>query len=118
MEKDLEQENDNIQNHDKKIDVGKIEKKIERLNDLYIDGRINKDKYEKEYNNYQSLINEGKKKHKKADLSHIKKLLDKDVRSHYNSLNNVEKRAFWGTFIDRIEIDKEHFDIFFKLFDN
>jgi len=46
----IEYKNIEEKNHDKKIDVGKIEKKIERLNDLYIDGRINKDKYEKEYN--------------------------------------------------------------------
>jgi len=97
----------------KKIDVKKVQQKIDRLNELYIEGKINKEKYDSSYNNYMTTIENASKKEKKTDFKHIEKLLDNDVKERYYALTNVEKRAFWGSFIDRIEIDKEHFDIFF-----
>ena len=102
----------------KQIDINKIQNKIDRLNELYIDGRINKEKYESDYSKYQELIQEFQNKAKTPNYSHLKRLLNKDIMKSYNCLNNVEKRAFWGDFIDRIEIDKEHFDIYFKPSDN
>ena len=102
----------------KQIDISKIKNKIDRLNELYIEGRINKEKYEVEYSKYQELIQLSQNNAKKHDYSHLKKLLDKDIINNYNNLNNIEKRAFWGEFIDRIEIDKDHFDIYFKSSDN
>ncbi len=98
--------------------IGKIKSKIDRLNELYIDGRINKEKYENDYLKYQDLIKNSQNKIKKHNYSHLNKLLNKDVIKTYNGLNNIEKRAFWGEFIDKIEISKEHFDIYFKAFDN
>lgn len=102
----------------KLVDINKIQAKIDRLNELYIDGRINKEKYETEYLKYQELIRTSQNQAKKHDYSHLNKLLDKDIINSYKALNNIEKRAFWGEFIDRIEIDKDHFDIFFKPSDN
>lgn len=102
----------------KQLDINKIKSKIDRLNELYIDGRINKEKYENDYLKYQDLIKNSQNKIKKHNYSHLKKLLNKDVIKTYNGLNNIEKRAFWGEFIDKIEISKEHFDIYFKAFDN
>lgn len=99
----------------KKIDVNKIQQKIDRLNELYIDGRITKEKYENSYSNYQKILEESKTNEEKKDYSHLKKLLNKSLIENYNNLNNVEKRAFWGEFIEKIEIDKDNFDITFRV---
>lgn len=98
------------------INTEKLEKKLDRLNELYIDGRIDKEKYNKEYDHINEIIATTKKsKQKKRDLKPYYEILNKPFIDIYNQLNNAGKRAFWLKFINYIEKDeKDNFKIFFK----
>lgn len=81
--------------------------KLDRLNDLYIEGRITKEKYDSEYlfikDKIKSLSSEVKPV-KNKDLSRYKKLLDSSgVLDMYNKLTPENKQKFWFEYIDHIE---------------
>lgn len=91
------------------IDVEKLKKKVDRLTDLYIEGRISKEKYDKEYNKTTDLINANSVSNKEnIDLSNLKKVFKKDTIEIYRNLSNENKRNFWASFIDYIEIMEDN----------
>lgn len=95
--------------------INKLQSKIERLNELYIDGRISKEKYELEYEKVSLQINEFSTKMEKRNYSSLKKLLNTNITSVYNKLSNISKRNFWAEFIDYIIIKENgEYDIHFK----
>lgn len=102
------------------VDVNKLKKKLDRLTDLYIDGKIDKEKYNTEYDNIINQINEYeeiKNSNKQIDdnFGRIEKLFDKDILNIYNTLSNKNKRMFWASFIDFIEINTDNeYHIHFK----
>lgn len=91
-----------------KINVNNIKAKIERLADLYIDGRISKEKYEEDYKKLNDEIEQfNTTNQKEIDLSLYKSLLNGDGLLLYDKLDNISKRAFWSKYIDYISRDKE-----------
>lgn len=102
--------------------IKKLNDKLERLNDLYIDGRISKEKYTNEYKQTKDTINSlSSEKHtnKKRDLAKYKKLLNgSNVIDIYNKLTRENKKLFWFEYIDAIEQNPENplksWIIFFK----
>ncbi len=101
------------QNKTIKKDISKLNLKLERLNELYIEGRINKEKYEKEY----SLANEEIKKSSvieqeetiEKNIKNYKKLIStKDFIDTYSKLDAENKRIFWAKYIDYIVQDEEN----------
>ena len=103
------------------MDKKKIEKlnnKKERLNELYLDGRISREKYDGEYT---TIIDELKKleknnkKDKHINLEKYKKTLNNiDALDLYKKLDISHKRLFWLEYIDYIEQDGDSYKIFFK----
>lgn len=85
--------------------------KLERLNELYLDGRISRDKYDADYNSTQASILELDSEDvvsSKRNLSKYKKLLnDATALSLYENLTRENKRAFWYEFIDHIIQDAD-----------
>ena len=95
-----------------------MKKKLERLTDLYIDGKIGRDKYDLEYDkiNSQIIAYEGEKETLlNTNYNDLEKLFDKKVLSLYTTLSNQNKRMFWASFIDYIEINQNNeYHIHFK----
>lgn len=93
----------------KNIDITKIEQKLDRLNDLYIEGKISKDKYDTEYQKINEQLDTAKQNNQssqqKRDLRRYKEFLNSDILSIYDKLNNRSKRMFWAKYIDYIEKD-------------
>ena len=86
----------------------KIKQKLDRLAELYIEGKISKEKYDSDYKLYNDEIVKINKHNKSnKDLTKLKTLLNEDTLSMYNQLDNELKRAFWGTYIDYIERDEQ-----------
>ncbi len=85
-----------------------IEKKMQRLNDLYVDGFIEKDKYREDYEMLKAQIIDEPTEEKK-DLTALKKFLNSDIRNIYKSLNDTQKLAVWRSVIKEIKVegDKE-----------
>lgn len=102
----------------KKVDIGKIEAKIERLNDLYIEGKISKEKYDNDYKKFNDEILDAKKddNEKIRDISKYKDILENNTALDiYNKLDNNAKRVFWANYIDYIiQDDINEFKIIFK----
>ena len=106
-----------VKNNRNKLE--ELKGRLERLNDLYLDGRITKERYEKEYSDIQDKIkkqNENKEIPKMRDLSKYKKILNNNnILELYSKLTPENKRKFWYEYIDYIMQDKENdFIVFFK----
>ena len=100
----------------------RLNEKLDRLNDLYIDGRISKDKYNTEYKTVKNEIkslSSIKTEEKTRNLKKYKKLLnDSNALDIYKKLTRENKKLFWFEYIDAIEQDPENplksWIIFFK----
>jgi len=93
----------NIINFEKEII--KINKKIDRLNELYIEGNISKDKYDKNIVSFKDkkklLLSQSKKRKKQKEIIN----LPDNTIEFYKMLNAENKRNFWKKYIEYIEFD-------------
>lgn len=93
---------------DFKDNSSQINKKLEKLKDLYIDDLITKEMYEKDYKKYQKELSEieirknKQKNNNTKDISYLQKLINTDFKTLYNSLPKLKKRRFWLSIIDKI----------------
>lgn len=90
-----------------KADISKIKSKLKRLKDLYINELIEIDEYRTEYENLQEELKKVSPSAEpvQKDLSNIHAFLATDLHSVYDSLDPKQKRALWGSVIDKIIID-------------
>lgn len=90
----------------------KIERKIDRLKELYINDLISIDEYKKDK---ETLTQElarltAAEAPRTKDTAYIDKLLHSDIESLYWAFTAQEKRYFWRSLIRQISIDKNrHF---------
>lgn len=82
-----------------------IEKKLQKLNDLYVNDFIDMDKYKQEYALLQSQIVDEPETQKK-DLTALKKFLESNFREIYKTLSPEEKQALWRSVIKEIRVHK------------
>ena len=102
--------------------VERLKDKLDRLNELYLDGRITKEKYDNDYNATQIKIQELDSVDisiKKRNLEKYKKILkSNNALDLYNKLTRENKRLFWYEYIDYIVQDEEdplnNWHVFFK----
>lgn len=80
-----------------------IEKKMQRLNDLYVNGFIDMDKYKADYNELQNQIIDTPTEEKK-DFKALQAFLKSDYKTRYQSLTDDEKRALWRSIISEIRV--------------
>ena len=80
-----------------------IEKKMERLNDLYINGFIDMEKYKADYKALESQIID-EPEEKTIDFAKYREFLNSGYKKIYSTLNDVEKRSIWRTVIQKIEV--------------
>lgn len=90
------------------VDTSKIERRINRLQDLYLEEAIDIESYR---TRYAALTAELEAARAQAaapppvrDLSAVRELLAGDFRSIYATLTNTEKRLLWVSVIDCIDI--------------
>lgn len=81
----------------KRVDVEAIRQRMERLNDLYIEGRISKEKYEADYIAQERLLNSAERTEAPPDVKVYSSALDA-----YNGLSDAGKKAFWLTAAESI----------------
>ncbi len=80
-----------------------IEKKLQKLNDLYVNDFIDMEKYKQEYAQLQSQIID-EPEYEKKDLKALKEFLESDFKEVYGTLDVVKKRAMWRGIIKDIRI--------------
>lgn len=100
-----------------KRDVEAIRRRLDRLNDIYLDGNIDKSVYIKKSALIRAELDEAiefNAKIKPKDIKTVKNFLDSDILSGYEKLNAEGRRTFWRRIIDRIELDEErNISVFF-----
>ena len=81
-------------------DKARIQKKMEKLKDLYLDDLITKEVYERDYRALEADLNAWEPEIRPIDLSEIRSAV-----SLYKTLSMENKKAFWSRTTRRIEID-------------
>lgn len=104
------------------IDTDKIERKIRRLQDLYVDELIDADGYREKYAALNTQLKAAQDQNvvpeKLRDLSVVRALLAGDFREIYQQLKPEERRQLWRSVIDHITVNntaynKYDFDVVF-----
>ena len=90
-------------------EIAKIERKLKKLYDLFMDDLIDKEAYKSEYDSFNRQLNELKSIPfaPANDYQKVQELLSGDWSAVYASFNNNEKNAFWKSFIDKIVIHED-----------
>ena len=82
-----------------------IEKKLQKLNVLFVNDFITLEKYKEEYEFLQSQIIDEPEKPKK-DFTVVKAFLESNYKETYDSLTKQERRALWRSIIKEIRVYK------------
>lgn len=97
-----------------KYDRSKIKVEIERLNKMYLKGRIDDDDYDKEYDKLQSKLAMCNLEPEHRDLKPLREFLQSDFQMIYKVLSKEEQRSMWRSIISQIIVyDYNHIDIKF-----
>ena len=87
-----------------------LEKKIERLKDLYVDGEIDRQTYNKRKAEFEARVAELQPKEQRSLPE-----LPKDWKEAYSQLSRESKKVFWQTILKRIDItDRKHLSVTFN----
>ena len=90
-------------NKAKKSNRKNIEKKLQRLNEIYVDGFIEKEKYEADYAKLKSQIIDDPEE-EMPDFSRIKEFLENYDEEKYATMTDVERQAMWRGVIDHVRM--------------
>lgn len=90
-------------------EAAKIQRKMKKLYDLFMEDLIDKDEYRKEYARFQEEL---QKIHQapiapRSDLSAVKTLLSQPWEEVYKTFANQEKNTFWKSIIQSIIIHED-----------
>jgi DNA invertase Pin-like site-specific DNA recombinase len=91
----------------KKVDVSQINKKIDKLKDLYLDDLIDKDRYKMEYNSLVSQL-QATPVYKQPTVEKYKEFINNDIVEYYEKMSPNGKKAFWLGLINKIVVDKDN----------
>lgn len=94
-----------------------VQNQLFRLQDLYIDGSITKERFDSKYTELNSKL-EKMKNEDNSSLTVIetvlKKYTDASLVDLYNDLDREHKQQFWHTVIDKIYFDGKDYEIIWK----
>lgn len=89
--------------------IDDLNAQIDRLNYSWQTGKIKTvEKYEKQFAELQEKLEKAKAEQEDfvvKDFSHIDNLLHDGWKTIYAALDDAHKRAFWRSFVERIEVD-------------
>ena len=89
-------------------EIKKIENKLYKLKDLYLDDLIDKETYIKDYKKYECQLKNLKNVpvlEEKRDFSNVEKIISSNYTTIYNNLSKANKKKFLLTFIDKIYVE-------------
>ena len=94
---------------DSKQKIAKVNRKLTRLKELYVNDLISLDEYKSDKEQYEkelaTLLEEQKAVKEPINLDNLEKYLDMDIKGLYAPLTNEEKRYFWRSIIKEIHFD-------------
>ncbi|MGN0512724.1 MAG: recombinase family protein [Lachnospiraceae bacterium] len=90
-------------------DKAVLKRKLTKLKELYVNELIDIDEYKKDYEIYTAALNQipDAKIDPPPDFAAVRRLLDNDFKSIYDTLTREEKRTLWRSVIKEIRIDND-----------
>lgn len=88
-----------------KVDKKKIQAELDRLNNMYLKGRINEDDYDKKYNELNDKLKTNVEVTKTVSPT-LKNLVNLNLYEHYKGFTPEGKQAFMRGIIKEIKIDE------------
>jgi len=88
----------------------KLERKLKRLTELYVDEYISKEEYRRDYNTYMTMMDQlaAVPEPEHVNIQALADLLETDFRSVYKGSSRGERRLFWRRIIRRISITNDN----------
>ena len=86
----------------------KLERKIARLKDLYINELITLDEYKADLSRFNDELDKIPADNTKVDLKAIETLLNMDIESLYYELNCEERQMLIRSVVKQITVDKDN----------
>ena len=85
-------------------EISKIERKIKKLYDLFMDDLIDKNAYRSEYDKFKKQIEELQRcpAAPVRNLDSVRKLLNENWEAVYGTFSNQEKNVFWKSFVESV----------------
>lgn len=79
--------------------------RLSRLKDLYVNGFIDRDTYERDFKTYNTELTQAKLASRKRPPSpHLQNILQRGIASIYSELSINGKKTFWKSVIHRLEL--------------
>lgn len=97
-------------NSPKKKDVSKYKQELDRLNTMFLKGRIDETTYDSEYERLQRIILENESisdTSNRANLTDLRQLFTSGWENTYNELTRENKRKFWADIIKEIHLNED-----------
>lgn len=90
----------------KPVDVGQLQKKLDKLTDLYLEDKISKEDFDKRADPLRDAIKSARLVPHEADEARIMDALDV-----YPTLSKTSQKAFWSLIVKRIVPTEDGFDV-------
>lgn len=97
-----------MKSKDNSKEIKQLERKIDKLKDLYLDDLIDKNTYKEDYKKLNKQLDTLRSKVPTdipKDISKVQKLLNLNIDEIYLLLSDDEKRTFWLNVIDKIYVE-------------
>lgn len=87
--------------------INALNRKLEKLKELYLNDLIDIDSYKKDYEKYNKELKQisNIQSEVQKDLTNVKELLNLDIVKVYSNLTKPEKKKFWFSLISKIYIE-------------
>ena len=94
-----------------------LNKRMDRLKDLYLDGLLTKGRYQEEYESITKKLMEISAVSAPPDFERTRRILSENIVEQYETLNRDEQRVFWRSIIEKIvvpqDLENDEIKIFF-----
>lgn len=87
-----------------KVDKKAIEQKMERLKNLYVNGFIDIEQYKEDHKKFAAILQEPEPE-RIPKFETARKIIGNNFRANYESFERAEKKTFWRSVLDHIEMD-------------
>ena len=94
----------------KQVDVAGLQKKLDRLTDLYADGLIDREEFDRRAEPVRDLLKTAKAEPQEVDPSVVLSVMDA-----YESLQRVNKKAFWSNIFKSVTPTEDGFSLTLSL---
>lgn len=107
----IESEIINTNKKSPRINKTAIQDEMDRLNKMYLKGRIKEDEYDIRYEELEEKLKV--KEEPQKDYTQLKEILNSDFKTLYSTFNRTEKQILWRSIIDSVKLHGDDITINF-----